>query len=339
MVFISQIGKQKKGKRGSIKILQTMVNDLRMEMKVRWWKSQDLFQPLVAAGGDERKKFKRDCHGDGPAGPSNIRMLGAPKVCGEGTFTEVAVAQLLEELLVGDGPLGQWPEEFLGEWLDDVQVTHFEELEINLFSYASFTTDGIPRLETIDNVSGEIDNSFFCIKLPRPDADFDAFCDQLDLNVIYDVDDFAPWSQHLIDDHCFRYFCCQVGVNNACEPLMLCTILLGCISSILSEINALLIMLNQTKKFFIIQHEGKSPLRGAICDIWEPTRTLSPRFTDLWHSNWEDRREAAVLLEASRITKLAVLEVPTNYDPELALKLGLHPGDMRFASCIARTNY
>ena len=107
MVFISQVGKQKKGKRGSIKILQTMVNDLRMEIKVRWWKSQDLFQPLVAAGGDERKKFKRDCLGDGPAGPSNIRMLGAPKVCGEGKFTEVAVAQLLEELLVGDGPLEQ----------------------------------------------------------------------------------------------------------------------------------------------------------------------------------------------------------------------------------------
>ena len=156
---------------------------------------------------------------------------------------------IIRRTSVGDGPLGQWREEFLGEWLDDVQVAHFEELEIKLHSYASFTTDGIPRLETIDNVSGEIDNSFFCIKLPRPDADFDAFCDQLDLNVIYNVDDFAPWSQHLIDDHCFRFFSCQVGVNNACEPLMLCTILLGCISSILSEINALLIMLNQTKKF------------------------------------------------------------------------------------------
>ncbi len=113
MVFISQSVKSKKGKRGSIKILQTMVNDLMMDMKVRWWKSQDLFQPLVAAGGDERKKFKRDRHGDRPDGPSNIRMLRAPKVCCEGTFTEVAVAQLLEELLVGDGPLGQWPEEFL----------------------------------------------------------------------------------------------------------------------------------------------------------------------------------------------------------------------------------
>ncbi len=133
-------------------------------MKVRWWKSQEFFQPLVAAGGDERKKFKRDFHGDGPAGPSNIRLLGAPIVCGEGTFTEVAIAQLLAELLVEDGPLGQWPEEFLGEWLDDVQVTHFEELEIKLHSYVSFTTDGIPRLGKTVNVSGGIDNSFFLHK-------------------------------------------------------------------------------------------------------------------------------------------------------------------------------
>ena len=127
--------------------MQTMVDDLMMEMKVRWWKCQDLFQPLVAAGGDERKKFKRDRHGDEPAWPYNIRMLGAPKGCCEGTFTEEAVAQLLEELLVGDGPLGQWPEEFLRVWLDDVQVSHFEELAIKLHSYASFTTDGIPRSE------------------------------------------------------------------------------------------------------------------------------------------------------------------------------------------------
>ncbi len=137
MVFISQIGKSKKGKRGSIKILQALVNDLMMEMKVRWWKSQDLYQPLVAAGGDEQKKFKRDRHGDGRARLSNIRMLAALKGCCEGMFTEETVVQLFEELLVGDGPFGQWPEEFLGEWLDDVQVTHFEELKVKLHSYAS----------------------------------------------------------------------------------------------------------------------------------------------------------------------------------------------------------
>ena len=98
-------------------------------------------------------------------------------------------------------------------------------------------------------------------------------------------------------------------------------------------------VLNQAKTFFIVEHEEKPPLRGAICDIWEPTRKLSPRFTDLWHSKSENRREAAVMLEGVRIDKLATLQVPSNYDPVLARKLGLHPGDMYFASCISRTTF
>ena len=81
-------------------------------------------------------------------------------------------------------------------------------------------------------------------------------------------------------------------------------------------------VLNQAKTFFIVEHEEKSPLRGAICDIWEPTRKLSPRFTDLWHSKSENRREAVVLLEGVRIDKLATLQVPSIYDLVLARKLG-----------------
>jgi hypothetical protein len=56
------------------------------------------------------------------------------------------VAKLLEELLVGDGPFGQWPEELLGEWINDVQVTQFEELGINLHSYASIFDKGQPPM-------------------------------------------------------------------------------------------------------------------------------------------------------------------------------------------------
>jgi hypothetical protein len=59
----------------------------------------------------------------------------------------------------------------------------------------------------------------------------------------------------------------------------------------------MLMVLKQAKTFFIIEHNKEQPLRGAICDIWEP-RKLSPRFTDLWHSKSEDRREAVVLLES-----------------------------------------
>ena len=98
-------------------------------------------------------------------------------------------------------------------------------------------------------------------------------------------------------------------------------------------------VLNQVKTFFIIEHNEKPPLRGALCDIWEPTRKLSPRFTDLWHSKIENRREAVILLEGVHIDKVATLQVPSNYDPVLARKLGLHPGDMYLAKCISRTTF
>ncbi len=65
-------------------------------------------------------------------------MLGAPKRCRD-SLTVKEDATLLEELLVGDGPFGHLPEEFLGEWLNDVHVSHLGELEIILHSYASFT--------------------------------------------------------------------------------------------------------------------------------------------------------------------------------------------------------
>ncbi len=83
-------------------------------------------------------------------------------------------------------------EEFLGEWLNDVHVTHFEESEIIFHSYASFTKDNIPRLEAFENVFGEINNSFFCIRFSRSDADFNSFYKHIDFNVTYDVKEFEP---------------------------------------------------------------------------------------------------------------------------------------------------
>ena len=199
--------------------MQTMVNDLVTEMKIRWWKSQDLYQPIFD-GGDERTKFKRDRQGDGPTGPSHIRMLGVSRRCCEDTNTMEDVAKLLEELLLGDGPFGQWPEELLGEWINDVNVTQFEEMVINLHSYASLTKDNLPRLETIWNVSGEIDNSFFSIELPRPDSDLDSIFKQIDWQAVNHIHEFAPWPQHLVDDQNLRSFCCQVIVIKACEYVL-----------------------------------------------------------------------------------------------------------------------
>ena len=98
-------------------------------------------------------------------------------------------------------------------------------------------------------------------------------------------------------------------------------------------------VLSQAKTFFIIEHEEKAPLRGAICYIWELTWKLSPRFIDLWHSKIENRREAVVMLEGVHIDKVAALQVPSNCDPVLVRKLGLHPSDMYFAKCISRSTF
>ena len=98
-------------------------------------------------------------------------------------------------------------------------------------------------------------------------------------------------------------------------------------------------VLNHAKTFFINEHEKKPHLRGAICDIWEPPRKLLQRFTDLWLSKIENRREAVVLLESVHIDKVATLQVPSNYDPGLARKLSLHLSDMYFAKCISRRTF
>ena len=101
----------------------------------------------------------------------------------------------------------------------------------------------------------------------------------------------------------------------------------------------MLIVLNQAKTFFFIEHEEKPPLREAICDIWEPTRKLSPRFTYLWHSKIENQRETVVMLEGVHIDKVATLQVPSNNDPVLARKISFHPGDMYFTKCIYRSTF
>jgi hypothetical protein len=95
--------------------------------------------------GDEGTKFKCDRHGDGPPWLSNIRILTFVRRCCEDSFTLEAVDKLLEKLLLGDGPLGQRPETVLVKWINDVHVTHFEELEITLHSYASSSKGSQPQ--------------------------------------------------------------------------------------------------------------------------------------------------------------------------------------------------
>lgn len=122
------------------------------------------------------------------------------------------VLKLLEDLLVGKGPFGRWPEEHLGEWLNDVHVTQFEEVQIALYSYVSLTKEVTPRLETRDHASGEIDNSMFSIQFPRSGVHRkdEGFPEAYPTGMLYDETEFPPVLQHHQDDHHHRVFCCQV---------------------------------------------------------------------------------------------------------------------------------
>ncbi len=53
----------------------------------------------------------------------------------------------------------------LGDWLNDIHVTQYEEMQISLFHYVALTTGSYPRLETKGEGAGEIDNNMFVVLL------------------------------------------------------------------------------------------------------------------------------------------------------------------------------
>jgi hypothetical protein len=103
----------------------------------------------------------------------------------------------------------------------------------------------------------------------------------------------------------------------------------------------------QAMVFFLTLEEGRKPLRGAICNVWEVERKQSPTFTNLWHASrqrqWrrhsEDEGEelvAAILLDGNNIKKITSLKVPADLGEAKARSIGLTPGQLSFASCHAR---
>ena len=145
--------------------MQTMMNDVLMEMKLRWWRRQDIYQPLDSPPAGV--KYKRDEYGKGPIGTSAVRLLGVGQSCSDATFTEARIASLLEEMLAGDGPCGVWSTEYLGEWINDIHVTQYEKLEISLFYMVALTVGSYPRLETPSLGAGEIDDLVFYLAASR----------------------------------------------------------------------------------------------------------------------------------------------------------------------------
>ena len=87
------------------------------------------------------------------------------------------------------------------------------------------------------------------------------------------------------------------------------------------------ILFNHAKMCFVVTHEHKEPLRGALCDIWVPDRLPSPRFTNLAHTRYDTKQEGVVPLQDHMIKKLAFLACPTSEEQIHTCKLGLKPGD------------
>ena len=181
-----------------------MVNDFLLDMCLKIWKNNPLYQGGLEHIVDSRG-YRRDTHGPGYR-VTDVRMLGAPNR-GDHNITKEAVKHLLEDLLLGNGPCGQsWPEDVLGDWINDPDVQNSETLEIELYNFASLTAGIAPRLEASSKASGEIDNSWFSVGIPRNEVG--AAPTSIDASVLWGHDEFPPVLEHLKYDQEMITFCC-----------------------------------------------------------------------------------------------------------------------------------
>ena len=186
-----------------------MINDVLMEMKLRLWKRQELYQPPPDL--TVPVKFSRDDFGNGPEPTSGIRMLGKSG-CGSDDQYK-AIASFLEDLLARGGPCGLWPADMLGDWLNDIHVTQYEEMQISLFHYVALTTGSYPRLETKGKGTGEIDNNMFVVQMPVIDDEHVTLPPaSVAAETLWGVTEFPR--VHMTQDHYYRAYCCQVMLES-----------------------------------------------------------------------------------------------------------------------------
>ena len=79
-----------------------MMNDILKEIKIRWWKRQELYNPSL--NQTVPVKFRRDDYGNGLEPASAIRMLEKSGSCNDDQYK--AFASFLEDLLAEEGPCG-----------------------------------------------------------------------------------------------------------------------------------------------------------------------------------------------------------------------------------------
>ena len=102
----------------------------------------------------------------------------------------------------------------LGDWLNDIHVTQYEEMQIFLFHYVALTTGSYPRLETKGKGTGEIDNNMFVVELTLLDDEHEIIPPApVDAEMLWGVDK-SPLV-HMTQDHYYRAYCCQVMRDSA----------------------------------------------------------------------------------------------------------------------------
>ena len=102
----------------------------------------------------------------------------------------------------------------LGDWLNDIRVSQYEDMQISLFHYVALTTGTYPRLKTRGKGAGEIDNNMFVVELPFLDDEQEIIPPApVDAETLWGVDKFPP--VHMPQDHYYRAYCCQVMLDSA----------------------------------------------------------------------------------------------------------------------------
>jgi len=102
----------------------------------------------------------------------------------------------------------------LGDWLNDIHVTQYEEMQISLFHYVALTTRNYPRLETKGKRAREIDSNMFVVQLLVIDDEHATLPPaSVDAETVWGVVEFSP--VHMTQDQYYRAYCCQVMLDFA----------------------------------------------------------------------------------------------------------------------------
>ncbi len=102
----------------------------------------------------------------------------------------------------------------LGDWLNDIHATQYEDMQISLFHYVALTIGTYPRQETRGKGAWEINNIMFVVELPLLDDEHEIIPHApVDAETLWGVEKFPP--VHMTQDHYYRAYCCKVMLDSA----------------------------------------------------------------------------------------------------------------------------